>query len=74
MINPAQMQVRSQDFEPAWHDAGQFYWGMAATWASKIPVFGGHARGVELPSSRVVDIDTPEDWDRAEALFQVLNR
>ncbi|MDC1481598.1 pseudaminic acid cytidylyltransferase [Ascidiaceihabitans sp.] len=74
MINPAQMQVRSQDFEPAWHDAGQFYWGMAATWASQIPVFGGHARGVELPSSRVVDIDTPEDWDRAEALFQVLNR
>jgi len=74
MINPAQMQVRSQDFEPAWHDAGQFYWGMAATWASQIPVFGGHARGVELPSSRVVDIDTPEDWDRAEALFEVLNR
>ena len=74
MINPAQMQVRSQDFEPAWHDAGQFYWGMAATWASQIPVFGGQARGVELPSSRVVDIDTPEDWDRAEALFQVLNR
>ena len=74
MINPAQMQVRSQDFEPAWHDAGQFYWGMAATWASQIPVFDGHARGVELPSSRVVDIDTPEDWDRAEALFQVLNR
>ena len=39
-----------------------------------MPVFGGRAHGVELPSSRVVDIDTPEDWDRAEALFQVLNR
>ena len=74
MIDPAQMQVRSQDFEPAWHDAGQFYWGLAATWASQIPVFDDRAHGVELPSSRVVDIDTPEDWDRAEALFQVLNR
>ena len=70
MIDPAQMQVRSQDFEPAWHDAGQFYWGMAATWASQIPVFGGHARGVELPSSRVVDIDTPEDWEVLEQRFQ----
>ena len=74
MIDPAQMQVRSQDFEPAWHDAGQFYWGLAATWALQMPVFGGRAHGVELPSSRVVDIDTPEDWDRAEALFQVLNQ
>ena len=45
---------------------------LAATWASQMPVFGGRAHGVELPSSRVVDIDTPEDWDRAEALFQVL--
>jgi pseudaminic acid cytidylyltransferase len=74
MIDRAQMQLRSQDFEPAWHDAGQFYWGLAATWASQMPVFGGRAHGVELPSSRVVDIDTPEDWDRAEALFQVLNQ
>ena len=74
MIDRAQMQVRSQDFEPAWHDAGQFYWGLAATWALQMPVFGGRAHGVELPSSRVVDIDTPEDWDRAEALFQVLNQ
>ncbi|MBT5294514.1 MAG: pseudaminic acid cytidylyltransferase, partial [Octadecabacter sp.] len=39
----------------------------------QLPVFGGGAGGVELPSSRVVDIDTPEDWDRAEALFKVLN-
>jgi pseudaminic acid cytidylyltransferase len=72
MIDPEQMQVRSQDLEPAWHDAGQFYWGLATTWASQIPVFDDRAHGVELPSSRVVDIDTLEDWDRAEALFQVL--
>ncbi|SFK98084.1 pseudaminic acid cytidylyltransferase [Celeribacter marinus] len=74
MIDPAQMQVRSQDLEPAWHDAGQFYWGRAATWASQLPVFDRRAHGVGLPSSRVVDIDTPEDWERAEALFQVLQR
>ena len=74
MIDPAQIKVRSQDLEPAWHDAGQFYWGLAATWASQTPIFDSRAHGVELPSSRVVDIDTPQDWDRAEALFQVLKQ
>lgn len=72
MMDPAQMQVRSQDLEPAWHDAGQFYWALAATWAAGLPVFGPGAFGVALPSHRVVDIDTPEDWTRAEALFAVL--
>jgi N-acylneuraminate cytidylyltransferase len=73
MIDPEQMLVRSQDLEPAWHDAGQFYWGLADTWASGDPIFAQGARGVALPSSRVVDIDTPDDWNRAEALFAVLN-
>lgn len=74
MMDPGQMQVRSQDLEPAWHDAGQFYWARAATWAAGLPVFGPGAMGVALPSHRVVDIDTPEDWARAEALFSVLER
>jgi pseudaminic acid cytidylyltransferase len=72
MMDPAQMQVRSQDLEPAWHDAGQFYWAHAGTWIAGLPVFGPGAKGVALPSYRVVDIDTPEDWARAEALFLVL--
>ena len=72
MIRPELMQTRSQDLEPAWHDAGQFYWGLAGTWASGGGVFGAGAFGVDLPSYRVVDIDTPEDWQRAEALFAVL--
>jgi N-acylneuraminate cytidylyltransferase len=74
MMDPAQMQVRSQDLEPAWHDAGQFYWARAKTWVAGLPVFGPGAMGVALPSYRVVDIDTPEDWIRAEAMFAVLER
>jgi pseudaminic acid cytidylyltransferase len=69
MMDPAQMQVRSQDLEEAWHDAGQFYFARAATWAAGLPVFGPGAVGVALPAHRVVDIDTPDDWTRAEALF-----
>ena len=47
---------------------------LASTWTSNIPVFGVGAHGVILPSTRVVDIDTPEDWIIAEALFRVLNQ
>jgi N-acylneuraminate cytidylyltransferase len=72
MFDPSQMLTRSQDLEPAWHDAGQFYWGRAGDWAADQGVFGPGAFGVELPSYRVVDIDTPEDWTRAEALFAAL--
>jgi pseudaminic acid cytidylyltransferase len=73
MMQPELMQTRSQDLEEAWHDAGQFYWARAATWAAGTPVFGPDARGVALPSWRVVDIDTPDDWARAEALFPVIS-
>lgn len=69
MRDPSQMLVRSQDLEEAWHDAGQFYLARAETWASGLGVFAPGAVGVDLPQHRVVDIDTPDDWTRAEALF-----
>lgn len=72
MMAPEHMTTRSQDLEEAWHDAGQFYWARAETWAAGVPVFGPGARGLALPRHRVQDIDTPEDWARAEALFTVL--
>jgi pseudaminic acid cytidylyltransferase len=72
MMDPALANTRSQDLEEAWHDAGQFYWARAAVWRSAKPALGPGARGLALPRHRVQDIDTPEDWTRAEALFSVL--
>lgn len=59
--------MRTQDLDPAYHDAGQFYWGKAESWLTDSRV---HANGIGLiiPSWRVVDIDTLEDWERAEVL------
>lgn len=74
MMASEHMNTRSQDLEEAWHDAGQFYWARAETWMAGAPVFGSCTRGMPLPRQRVQDIDTPEDWARAEALFAVLNR
>jgi len=63
---------RSQDLEPAYQDAGQFYWGSRAAWLGGISPVGGEGIGHILPRHRVVDIDTPEDWHLAELLYQVL--
>lgn len=72
MFDPAQFATRSQDLEEAWHDAGQFYWGRAAAWLDEAPLFGHGAAPVILPRHRVQDIDTPEDWLRAEWLFRAM--
>ncbi|RTE86815.1 MULTISPECIES: pseudaminic acid cytidylyltransferase [Gammaproteobacteria] len=64
--------VRSQDLEEAFHDAGQFYWGTSEAWLSKESVFSGRAQGFVLPRSRVQDIDTHEDWERAELMMKAL--
>ena len=72
MFQPEQFTTRSQDLEEAWHDAGQFYWGRATAWLAGKPVFSHDAAPVTLPRHRVQDIDTPEDWHRAEIMFQIL--
>jgi len=72
MFDPAQFQTRSQDLEEAWHDAGQFYWGKAEAWRAELPIFARRSVPVVLPRHRVQDIDTPEDWTRAEWLFRAL--
>jgi pseudaminic acid cytidylyltransferase len=67
---PEHVSTRTQDLEPAFFDAGQFYWGRAEAWLDGLNI---HANGavIVLPEWRVVDIDTPADWERAEALYRV---
>lgn len=72
MFQPQHFNSRSQDLEDAWHDAGQFYWGRADAWAQEKPLFAGQSVGIPLPRHRVQDIDTPEDWVRAEWLFKAM--
>ena len=74
MFQPANFNMRSQDLEEAYHDAGQFYWGRADAWLSGKMIFGPHASVVRLPRYRVQDIDTIEDWTRAEYLFRVITQ
>ncbi|MGE8502061.1 pseudaminic acid cytidylyltransferase [Pseudomonas sp. Z8(2022)] len=72
MFDSTQFNTRSQDLEEAWHDAGQFCWGKAEAWLNGKPVFSQDAAPVVLPRYRVQDIDTLEDWVRAECLYRVM--
>lgn len=72
MFEPANFSTRSQDLEEAYHDAGQFYWGTARAWLEGKLIFGPQASPVVLPRYRVQDIDTVEDWIRAESMFQAM--
>ena len=67
-FSPEHVATRTQDLEPAYFDAGQFYWGAAEAWLAGLNIHA-NGRAIVLPEWRVVDIDTPADWDRAEALF-----
>lgn len=67
---PEFINFRSQDLIEAFHDAGQFYWGRADAFASKLPIFGPTSVAMNIPRHRVQDIDTEEDWTRAELLFR----
>ena len=72
MFAPENEQIRSQDLEEAYHDAGQFYWGRKNAFLNKLSIFSPHSKAVLLPRCRVQDIDTQEDWELAEALYSAL--
>lgn len=72
MFYPEYAETRSQDLEEAYHDAAQFYWGRPEAWLNSVSLFSEETVPVLIPRHRVQDIDTEEDWLRAEAMFQVL--
>jgi N-acylneuraminate cytidylyltransferase len=74
MFHPEHFNTRSQDLEQAFHDAAQFYWGRAEAWLAGTPVFSQVAVPIIIERHRVQDIDTPEDWHRAELMFNAIWR
>jgi pseudaminic acid cytidylyltransferase len=69
MCWPENELKRSQDLPDTWHDAGQFYWGRRDTFLGDKGFFSSKSYPVVLPRHLVQDIDTPEDWERAEKMF-----
>ncbi|HIP61454.1 MAG TPA: pseudaminic acid cytidylyltransferase [Sulfurovum sp.] len=71
MFTPEHYMTRSQDLEEAYQDAGQFYWTKLDKKSKKI-MFGEDSIPIILPRYLVQDIDTIEDWERAEVMHRVM--
>jgi N-acylneuraminate cytidylyltransferase len=72
MFFPEHFTTRSQDLPVALHDAGQFYWGKPEAWTEARRIFDAHSCPIIIPRWRVQDIDTTDDWKRAEMLAGAL--
>lgn len=71
MFTPEHYMTRSQDLEEAYQDAGQFYWEKRFKRSDEI-MFGKDSIPIILPRHLVQDIDTLEDWKRAEYMYKAL--
>ncbi|MBW7857810.1 MAG: pseudaminic acid cytidylyltransferase [Leptonema sp. (in: Bacteria)] len=72
MIQPEHRMTRSQDLEETYHDAGQFYWDKASILLREKNIQPDDILPIILPRYQVQDIDTMEDWIRAERLYKVM--
>ena len=73
MFWPENFSKRSQDLEEAFQDAGQFYWTNLNIKSNEI-IFGKDSIPIILPRFLVQDIDTLEDWQRAEIMYEVIQK
>ena len=71
MFWPENYNKRSQDLEEAYQDAGQFYWEQIGCKSGDI-FFGNDSIPIVLPRHLVQDIDTMEDFTRAELMYKTL--
>jgi N-acylneuraminate cytidylyltransferase len=73
MFFPEHYATRSQDLPEALHDTGQFYFGKPGAWTGRCRVFDRDSTAIVIPRWRVQDIDTEDDWARAELMGRYLH-
>jgi len=73
MFTPEHYMTRSQDLDEAYQDAAQFYWTKVDEKSDEI-MFGKDSIPIVLPRYLVQDIDTLEDWERAEIMYELINK
>ena len=73
MLWPEHRLTRSQDLPDTFHDAGQFYWLNVSRFSTCPTLYAKDSIPIRLPRYLVQDIDTEEDWKRAEVIFKGIN-
>ena len=72
MVWPENYSKRSQDLEPFYHDAGQFYWIKVKELIKIKKLYTCNSGAIILSELEVQDIDNEEDWKLAEMKFKLL--
>ncbi len=72
MKYPEHARTRSQDLEPYFHDAGQFYCLDVAAFLREKAVFMPRLISLEMPETEVQDIDNETDWKLAELKYSMM--
>lgn len=68
------ISTRTQDLKDLYFDNAQFTFGKASSWIKKKHAYLSKTTYVYIPAHRVQDIDTVEDWKRAQILFKILEK
>jgi N-acylneuraminate cytidylyltransferase len=72
MIDVSKMNVRSQDLESSFHDAGQFYALNVSAFIKKQKLWTNNTGCIEINELEAQDIDTETDWKLAELKYKLL--
>lgn len=72
LFQPEHLLTRSQDLEPAYHDAGQFYWVRVPAFLKTPSLMTSTTAAIVLPEWQVQDIDNDDDWIAAESKYRLL--
>jgi N-acylneuraminate cytidylyltransferase len=73
MIWPENLNKRSQDLTPSFHDAGQFYWTKVNSFLENNKLFTDNSGAIVLNELQVQDIDNETDWLIAELKYKLIN-
>lgn len=68
-IDDSRHAVRTQDLEPAYYDAGQFYIFRTASFQRAQRMVGAACAPLPLSRWEAVDLDEPADWQWLERIF-----
>ena len=71
MILEDNLNIRSQDLEKSFHDAGQFYWCNTKQLLISEKLINSNSGGIEISELDAQDIDTNRDWNLAELKYQL---
>ena len=73
-FQPEHALTRSQDLEPAYHDAGQFYFFRVNIFQQTYRLITDNSGGIVISELEAHDIDNENDWQLAEMKFRIEKR